>query len=143
MGGRRDGSDGQLAASLAIGGVFLLAMVAATVYGAVTLPATARVPLHAGAPEYSYWLPKPAGLAIWLAVGALGFAVPGLLSASSLASNWASSVRVTLTPAVMCVVLACQAAALISARKRCTDPAAELSTVGEHKAGLRCRCDRH
>jgi hypothetical protein len=120
-----------LAASLAIGGLFLLAMVAATVYGAATLPASARVPLHAGAPEYSYWLPKRAGLAIWLAVGALGFAVPGLLSASSLASNWTSSVRVTLTPAVMCVVLAFQAAALISARRRCTEPPAEPATAGD------------
>jgi hypothetical protein len=124
-----------LAASLAISGGFLLAMVAATVYGAVTLPAGARVPLHAGAPEYSFWLPKPVGLAIWLAVGALGFAMPGLLSASSVAANWASSVRVTLTPAVMCVVLACQAAALISARKRCTDPPAELSTLEEGGRG--------
>jgi hypothetical protein len=110
-----------LAASLAIGGLFLLAMVAATVYGAATLPASARVPLHAGAPEYSYWLPKRAGLAIWLAVGALGFAVPGLLSASSLASNWTSSVRVTLF----------QAAALISARRRCTEPPAEPATAGD------------
>jgi len=115
--------------SLGIGGVFLLAMVAATGYAAVTLPAGARVPLHAGSPEYSYWISKWAGLAVWLAAGALGFAVPALLSDSSVSASWASSIRVTLTPAVMCVALALQAAALILARRRYPRPAVPAPAV--------------
>ena len=54
-------------ASLAIGGVLLAGMIVATGYAAVRLPGTARVPLHAGMPEYRIWLSKRAGLSAWLA----------------------------------------------------------------------------
>jgi hypothetical protein len=54
------------AAALAIGGVLLIGMVAVAGYAAAVLPPDARVPLHAGAPEYSVWLSKRAGLAAWL-----------------------------------------------------------------------------
>ena len=57
-----------------IGGVLLLGMAVVAGYAARVLQAGARVPLNPGVPEYSFWLPKPAGLAAWLAVGAVTFA---------------------------------------------------------------------
>ncbi len=106
-----------LTASLVIGGVLLLAMIVAAGCALVSLPKGARVPLHAGAPEYSVWLPKPAGLSAWLAVGALAFGGLASLTASRVAAGWATSMRVTLLPAVMCVALAAELAAIISARR--------------------------
>lgn len=111
-------------ASLVIGGLLLLAMVVAAGYAAVRLPGDARVPLHAGSPEYSVWLPKRAGLSIWLAVGAAAFAALGWLCLSRVAANWVTSMRVTLLPAVMGVALAAEVAAIISARG---------STAGENE----------
>ena len=46
------------------------------------------------------------------------FAVFAGLTASAFADNWSPSVRVVLLPSVMCVVLAAEAAAIISARAR-------------------------
>jgi hypothetical protein len=106
-----------LIASLAIGGVLLACMIVATGYAAVRLPGTARVPLHAGVFEYRIWLSKRAGLSAWLAAGAAVFALLAWLSLSRMAANWASSMRMTLLPAVMCVVLAAEVAAIIMARQ--------------------------
>lgn len=104
-------------ASLAIGGVLLAGMVVAAGYAAVRLPGTARVPLHAGMPEYCIWLSKRAGLSAWLAAGAVAFALLAWLTLSRAAANWASSMRMTLLPAVMCVALAAEVAAIIMARQ--------------------------
>jgi 2-succinyl-5-enolpyruvyl-6-hydroxy-3-cyclohexene-1-carboxylate synthase len=109
--------DGTLIASLAIGGVLLAVMVVAAGYAAVRLPRDARVPLHAGSPEYSVWLPKRAGLSVWLAAGAVAFAGLAWLCLSRVAANWVTSMRVTLLPAVMGVALAAEVAAIISARR--------------------------
>ena len=117
-----------------IGGVFLLAMVAAAGYAMRTLPADAGVPLHAGAPEYSVWLSKYAGLAAWLGIGAAAFAVFASLTVSGIASNWSSSVRVVLLPSVMCVALAAEAAAIISARRRGPASQAPAETPAETPA---------
>lgn len=91
-------------------------MVAATGYAAARLPGDARVPLHAGTPEYSIWLSKRAGLSAWLGGGAVVFAALAWVSLSQVGANWAASMRVTLLPAVMCVVLAAEVAAIILAR---------------------------
>jgi hypothetical protein len=115
-------------AALVIGGVLLLGMVAVAGYAVRALPAGASVPLHAGAPEYSVWLAKRTGLAAWLGIGAAAFAVFAGLTTSAVAGNWASSVRVVLLPSVMCVVLAAEAAAVISARRR--GAASEPATPG-------------
>jgi hypothetical protein len=104
-------------ASLAVGALLLTGMVVATWYAAVRLPGDARVPLHAGSPEYSFWLSKRAGLAAWLAAGAVVFAALAWLTLSRAAANWAASMRVTLLPAVMCVALAAEVAAVILARR--------------------------
>ena len=94
------------------------------------------MPLHAGAPEYSVWLAKRAGLASWLGIGAAAFAVFAGLTISAIADNWSPSVRVVLLPSVMCVVLAAEAAAIISARAR--GAAGELPTEPAPEPG-RCR----
>jgi hypothetical protein len=107
-----------LVTALVIGGVLLIGMVCATGYAVRTLPAAARVPLHAGTPEYSIWLSKRAGLAAWLAAGAAIFAILAALTVSDVAANWMPSVRMVLLPSVMCVALAAEAAAIISARQR-------------------------
>jgi hypothetical protein len=110
-----------LAAAVVIGGVLLLGMAVVAGYAARALPAGARVPLNAGVPEHSFWLPKPAGLVAWLVVGVVTFAVFALVTLNSLAANWATSLRVVLLPGVMLVVLAGEAGAVIVARRQFTD----------------------
>jgi hypothetical protein len=110
-----------LAAAVVIGGVLLLGMAVVAGYAARVLPAGARVPLNAGVPEHSFWLPRPAGLAAWLAVGVVTFAVFALVTLNSLAADWATSLRVVLLPGVMLVVLAAEAGAVILARRRSAD----------------------
>jgi hypothetical protein len=117
-----------LIASLAAGGLLLAGMVAATWYAAVRLPGDARVPLHAGTPEYSVWLSKRAGLAAWLAAGTVVFAALAWLTLSKAAANWAASMRVTLLPAVMLVALAAEVAAIILARRAVTVESAAAET---------------
>ena len=100
---------------MAVGGVLLAAMIAASGYAAVVLPAAARVPLHLGSHQHVYLVSKRAGLAIWPAAGAVVFGVLGGVSASSLASDWVPGVRDVLMPAVMVVVLGFQVGALVLA----------------------------
>ena len=108
---------------MVIGGLLMLGMVAVAWYAARVLPAGARVPLNAGVPEYSVWLPKLAGLAAWLAAGALTFAVVAAVTLDSLSAAWATSLRVVLLPCAMLIVLAAQAGALIVARRYASGPA--------------------
>ena len=106
-----------MVASLIVGGVFLLAMVVASVRGAVVLPADARIPVHAGSVERCYLAPKRAGLVIWPGAGALAFGALGGVAASGLAADWTASMRTVLMPAVVGVLLAFQVGALVLARR--------------------------
>lgn len=106
-----------MVASLIVGGVFVLAMVVASVRGAVVLPADARIPVHAGSVERCYLAPKRAGLVIWPGAGALAFGALSGLAASSLAADWTASVRAVLMPAVVGVLLAFQVGALVLAAR--------------------------
>jgi hypothetical protein len=127
-----------LIASLVAGGLLLTGMVAATWYAAVRLPGDARVPLHAGSPEFSVWLSKRTGLAAWLVAGAVVFAALAWLTLSQAAANWAASMRVTLLPAVMCVALAAEVAAIILARRAVpaeTASAADCQPSSHHLRG--------
>jgi hypothetical protein len=125
--------DVPVVAALVIGGVLLLGMIAVAGYAVRALPAGASVPLHAGAPEYSVWLGKRAGLAAWLGIGVAAFTIFAGLTVSGLAGNWAPSIRVVLLPSVMCVVLAAEAAAIISARGRgaVSEPVPDEVPAGE------------
>jgi len=104
-------------ASLVVSGVLLLAMIAASMWAAVALPASARIALHFGSVEHCYLVPKRAGLVIWPAAGALVFGVLGGLAASRLAAGWVPGVRVVLAPAALCVLAGFQAGALALARR--------------------------
>jgi hypothetical protein len=114
-------------ASLIVGGVFLLAMVIASVRGAVILPAGTRIPVHAGSVEHCYMAPKKAGLVIWPGAGAVAFGVLGGVGASSLAAGWTAGVRVVLAPAVLGVLLAFQVGALALARQGEAEPGGGLA----------------
>jgi len=130
----RDGErGGPLAAAVVIGGVFLLGMAVVAGYAARVLPAGARVPLNAGVPEYSFWLPKLAGLAAWLAVGVVTFAAFALVTLNSLAADWATSLRVVLLPGVMLVVLAGEAGAVILARRQYADGSTQATEADATK----------
>jgi hypothetical protein len=124
-------------AALVTGGALLLAMVATAGYAARALPPGARVPLNAGMPEHSVWLPRLAGLAAWLGAGAAAFAALAALTLSGLAANWAQSLRVVLLPGVMTVVLAAEAGAVIVARRQARrapgtgEPGTEQAGTGE------------
>ena len=118
-----------MVASLVIGGVLLLAMIVASGWAAVTLPAEARIPVHAGSVEHRYLASKRAGLVIWPAVGAVLLGVVGGITGSSVAAGWVPGVRDVLTPAVMAVALAFQIGALVLARRPGTRPTARLPVV--------------
>ena len=60
----------------------MLAMVVASGRAAVTLPAEARIPVHAGSVEHRYLASKRAGLVIWPAVGAVLLGVVGAVPMS-------------------------------------------------------------
>jgi hypothetical protein len=125
-----------LTASLAISAVLLLAMVVTAGYAVVSLPRGARVPVNAGVPEHSVWLGKPAGLAVWLAAGAVAFTALTWLTLSGVAADWTTSMRVTLPPAVLFVVLAGEAAAVVTARRAVTSAANHPDRVMPgHQAG--------
>lgn len=104
--------------ALAVGGVLLAVMIAASWYAAVTLPADTRIRLHFGSLEHFVLVSKRAGLIIWPAAGAVAYGILGGVSASGLAAGWVPGVRDVLMPAVMCVMLGFQAGALVLARQR-------------------------
>ena len=102
-----------MVAALAVGGVLLAVMIAASAYAAVILPASARIPLHFGSHDHVFLVSKRADLVVWPAAGALVYGVLGGISASSLAADWVPGVRAVLMPAAMCVVLGFQVGALV------------------------------
>lgn len=114
--------------ALVAGSALLLGMAVTAGYAARVLPADARVPLNAGVPEYSVWLPKRAGLAAWLGAGLLAFALLASLTLSSLAAPWAPSLRVVLLPCAMMVVLAAEAGAVTVARRSVAEAGAVTET---------------
>ena len=111
-------------ASLAVTGIFALAMIIAAGRAAVVLPAGARVPLHLGSVERGVEVPKRAGLVIWPAAGLAVAGVLGGVAASGLAADWVPGVRYVLAPAVTGVLLAFEVGALL-ARERETSARSE------------------
>ena len=103
--------------ALALGGVLLAVMIAASGYAATILPAGTRIRLHFGSHEHFVLVSKRAGLVIWPAAGGVAYGVLGGVSASSLAAGWVPGVRDVLLPAVMCVMLGFQAGSLVLARQ--------------------------
>jgi len=117
----------RVVAALAVGGVLLAVMIAASGYAGIILPGDARIPLHLGSHEHVYLVSKRAGLVVWPAAGALLYGILGGVSASSLAADWVPGVRDVLMPAAMCVVLGFQVGALVLAAQ---DQGAEGGILG-------------
>jgi|ERR1700691_2409727 hypothetical protein len=61
--------------TLIIGGVLLLAIIGVSLYGAVTLPPGAQVPIHFGPAGYNRWLSKKVGLASWPTLAAVVYVI--------------------------------------------------------------------
>jgi hypothetical protein len=106
-------------AALVIGGVILLAMIGVSWYGAVTLPADARVPIHFGV-SYNNFVSKRAGLIMHPAAGALIFLIIGLVSHGKQATGTSShgSPPPVILPIIMCVLLVVQIGAIRVARRK-------------------------
>jgi hypothetical protein len=101
-------------AGLVIGGVLLLVIVGVSLYGAVTLPPGAQVPVHFARGGYNRWLPKKAGLAIWPGIGAVAY---GIILVTGHDKGIHGSPDVGLTIALG-VILATQIGALVVALSR-------------------------
>jgi len=61
--------------TLILGGALLLAMICVSLYGAVTLPPGAQLPVHFGPGGYNRWVSKNTGLALWPGLGVVVFAI--------------------------------------------------------------------
>jgi hypothetical protein len=105
-------------AALAAGGTLLAVMIALSWYGAVTLPPTARVPVHWGFGWGSY-VPKLAGLVVWPVAGAGIYVLLGVGS-RGLRGDWAPTILMIV---IMGMLAAFQAGALAAARRSVGDGA--------------------
>lgn len=86
--------------------LLLVTMIAVSVYGSVSLPRGARVPIHFGLRAYNNWVPKWLGLIVWPAVGIL-------LSVILVVTGRAgSSTRNILLPVLLAIMVVIQAGAL-------------------------------
>lgn len=101
--------------SLTIQGLLLLAMVVVSVYGAASLPATARVPIHLGLGGYNSWVAKWIGLLVWPGI-AIG--LDALLHVYMSADAGVDSAMKVILPIALAVLLITQAGAIRAARGR-------------------------
>lgn len=104
-------------AGIVIGGVIWLAMVSASYYGWITLPADARVPVHFGVAAYNNFVPKRVGLLLHPAVGALVYVII-LVATSARATRGPRMPVEVILPLAMCLLLVVQAGAIRMARRR-------------------------
>jgi hypothetical protein len=105
-------------ASLTIGGVLLAAMICIAVYGWVTLPAGARVPVHHGR-RYNTYTSKTVGLIAWPVAGAVIYVILIVLSnhASSSGQQNGSDVPLILIPIMLLIMTIVEYGAISVARK--------------------------
>ncbi|MGH3502478.1 MAG: hypothetical protein ACRDQA_16550 [Nocardioidaceae bacterium] len=97
-------------AELTIDGVLLLAMIAASVYGAVNLPARTQVPIHFGLRAYNNWVPKWVGLLVWPGTGVV-ISVLLVLTVRAGQTNAGSTISIVL-PIALAIMLVAQLGAL-------------------------------
>jgi hypothetical protein len=80
-------------ASIAIGAVLVLVMVGISVYGAVTLPSDARIPIHYGIGSYNNFASKTVGLIMWPVAGAVIYGILVAVSEHAIKPNHGSRGR--------------------------------------------------
>jgi hypothetical protein len=100
-----------MTAVLATGGVLLLAMIAVSVYGWVSLPADARVPIHFGV-GYNNFVAKSVALVVYPAIGILVY----VLFAANAHKSSKPSVAI-ISPIIMGVLVIVQLGAIRVARR--------------------------
>ena len=106
------------AIGLTVGGLLVLAMIAVSVRGWLTLPSDARVPIHHGLRGYGTYLSKTAGLVSWPAAGIVIYGLYIGVFAEALATHYrGTGVLFLFQPAVLIVLIIMQIGALRSAGK--------------------------
>jgi uncharacterized membrane protein len=96
------------------GVIAIAAMIAISVYGAVTLPPGSQVPVHHGIGGYNNWQPKTLALISYPAIGVLVFGI--LFAATSGASG--KSGPAVLAPIAMVVIAISEYGAVRAAIKQ-------------------------
>jgi hypothetical protein len=104
------------AVMLAVGGLLVIAMVAVSIRGWLTLPAGARVPIQRGLRGYGSYLPRNAGLIIWPATGAVIYCAYIGVFAEDLATHYqGTGMPLLFLPIVLAVLVTGQMGALRAA----------------------------
>lgn len=84
------------------GAIVVLAMVAMSVWGAVTLPPGSQVPVHHGLGGWNNWQPKKLALIVWPAISVFVYIL--LLATTSSASSSGKTAPSVLAPIAMVVI---------------------------------------
>ncbi|MBV9381952.1 MAG: hypothetical protein JOY82_10440 [Streptosporangiaceae bacterium] len=106
------------ATGLTVGGLLVLAMIAMSVRGWLTLPSDARVPVHHGLRGYGHYLSKTAGLVTWPAAGIVIYGLYIGVFAEDLATHYrGTGVPLLFLPAVLAVLITVQIGAIRAAGK--------------------------
>jgi hypothetical protein len=109
-------------ASIAIGAVLVLVMVGISVYGAVTLPSDARIPIHYGIGSYNNFASKTVGLIMWPVGGAVIYGIFVAASEHAIKPNHGGGSPARLIMLVVLVLVAAfQYGAISLARRGTTD----------------------
>jgi hypothetical protein len=88
---------------LILDGVLLAAIICVSLYGAATLPAGARVPVHFGSiGAYNHWIPKNIALVMWPAAAVLVYVIL-IVTTRPAASGSGPSTGLTIALVVMLV----------------------------------------
>jgi hypothetical protein len=110
--------------SLVIGGLLLVVIVGISCYGAVSLPADARIPLHYGLGSYNNFASKATGLIVWPVVAAVAFALLTAVSVHAIKPNHpGGGASAPIMPIVLAIVAATQWGAISLAKKNARGPA--------------------
>jgi len=108
--------------SLVISGLLLGVMIGISWYGARTLPADARVPLHFGPGGYGSFAPKTMGLIMFPVGGAVIFALLVAVSEHAIKGNHGGSgtVPLIILPIALTVIIVTQWGAIAVAKRNTT-----------------------
>jgi len=108
--------------SFVISGLLLGVIIGISWYGARTLPADARIPLHLGPGGYGNFAAKTTGLIVWPAAGVAIFALLALISEDVIKASDGGARKgpLILLPFVLVVLAAGQWGAISVARRNTT-----------------------
>jgi uncharacterized membrane protein len=109
------------AVSFVVSGLLIGVMIGISWYGARTLPADARIPLHYGPGGYGSFASKKTGLVVWPFAGAVIFVLLVGVSESVIKPNHGSNgTALIILPIVLVALIAAQWGAISRARSDTT-----------------------